>query len=126
MNIPNELKYTKEHEWIKVDGEEAYMGITDYAQGELGDIVFVEVETVGEQLDKEEVFGTIEAVKTVSDLFLPVSAEILEMNNKLEDSPDLINKDPYGEGWIVKIKLSNPEDVNDLMSAEKYKELVEA
>ena len=126
MNIPNELKYTKEHEWIKMDGEEAYMGITDYAQGELGDIVFVEVETVGEQLDKEEVFGTIEAVKTVSDLFLPVSAEILEMNNKLEDSPDLINKDPYGEGWIVKIKLSNPEDVNDLMSAEKYKELVEA
>lgn len=126
MNIPNELKYTKEHEWIKVDGDEAYIGITDYAQGELGDIVFVEVETVGEALDKEEVFGTIEAVKTVSDLFLPVSAEILEMNNKLDDSPDLINKDPYGEGWIVKIKLSNPEDANDLMSADKYKELVEA
>lgn len=122
MKIPDNLKYTKDHEWLKVDGKEATIGITDFAQGELGDVVFIEVETVGETLDKEDSFGTIEAVKTVSDMFMPVSGEIIEFNEKLEDTPELVNKDPYGEGWIVKIKMSNPEEVNELISAKEYSE----
>ena len=125
MNIPDNLKYTKDHEWLKIDGEQAIIGITDFAQGELGDIVFVEIETEGEQLAKEEVFGTIEAVKTVSDLYMPVSGEVIEFNQKLEDTPELINQDPYGEGWLIKIKLEDA-DISDLLDAEAYKSQVEA
>ena len=120
MNIPNDLRYTADHEWIKLEGDVATVGVTDYAQGELGDIVFVEVETEGEELDAEEVFGTIEAVKTVSDLFLPVAGEILEFNSALEDDPSLINNDPYGDGWIIKLKVSNTADVDTLMDSEAY------
>jgi glycine cleavage system H protein len=126
MNIPENLKYTKDHEWVKVDGNEAYVGITDYAQNELGDIVFVEIETEGEKLDKEEVFGTVEAVKTVSDIFMPVSGEVLEVNPKLEDSPEIVNKDPYGEGWLIKVKLSNQSELEELLDASKYKELIQS
>jgi len=126
MNIPENLKYTKDHEWIKIDGEEAYIGITDYAQNELGDIVFVEIETEGEKLDKEEVFGTVEAVKTVSDIFMPISGEVLEVNSKLEDSPEIVNKDPYGEGWLIKIKISDQSELDDLLDASKYKDLIQA
>ncbi len=124
MNVPENLLYTKDHEWLRVEGSDGYVGITDFAQGELGDIVFIEIETVGETLKKEEVFGTIEAVKTVSDMFMPVSGEILEMNPLLEESPDAVNKDPYGNGWMVKIKITNPSEVNLLLSAEKYKALL--
>ncbi len=124
MNVPNELKYTKDHEWIRVEGETAFIGITDFAQGELGDIVFVEVETEGDTLNQEEVFGTIEAVKTVSDLFMPVGGEVLEFNEKLEDTPELVNSDPYGEGWIIKVKYKNADELNSLLSAEKYQELL--
>jgi len=124
MNVPGDLKYTKDHEWIRIDGNTAYVGVTDFAQGELGDIVFIEIETEGETLIKEEVFGTIEAVKTVSDMFMPVSGEILEVNPALEESPDVVNKDPYGKGWMVKIKLSNPSEVNELLSAENYMALL--
>ena len=124
MNIPVNLLYTKDHEWLRVEGNMGYIGVTDFAQGELGDIVFIEVETVGESLNKEEVFGTIEAVKTVSDLFMPVSGEILEVNPALEESPDVVNKDPYGKGWMVKIKISDPSQLNGLLSAEKYKDLL--
>ncbi len=120
MNIPNDLRYTTDHEWIKLDGDVATVGVTDYAQGELGDIVFVEVETEGEELDAEEVFGTIEAVKTVSDLFLPVAGEILEFNSALENDPSLINNDPYGDGWIIKVKVSETADVDNLMDSEAY------
>ncbi len=121
MNFPAELKYSKEHEWIKVAGDgTALVGITDFAQSELGDIVYVEVETVGEKVDKDEVFGTIEAVKTVSDLFMPVDAEVLEFNEKLEDAPELVNSDPYGEGWIVKIKVLDASQLDDLMDAQQY------
>lgn len=126
MNIPSELKYTKDHEWVKVDGDIATVGITDFAQSELGDIVYVEVETLDETLDKEEVFGTVEAVKTVSDLFLPLSGEIVEFNEALEDEPEKVNTDPYGDGWMVKIKLSEPSEVEDLMSADDYKALIGA
>jgi glycine cleavage system H protein len=126
MNIPANLKYTKDHEWIRVEGETAYVGITDFAQGELGDIVFVEIETVGETLKKEEVFGTIEAVKTVSDMFMPVSGEILEMNNLIEDTPEVVNKDPYGKGWMIKIKVSDAKELSDLLSPEKYSALIGA
>jgi glycine cleavage system H protein len=126
MNIPANLKYTKDHEWIRIEGETAYVGVTDFAQGELGDIVFVEIETVGETLKKEEVFGTIEAVKTVSDMFMPVSGEILEMNNDIEDTPDVVNKDPYGKGWMIKIRITNPSELNDLLTPEKYNALVGA
>ncbi len=126
MNIPSELKYTKDHEWVKIDGDTATVGITDFAQSELGDIVYVEVETLDETLDKEEVFGTVEAVKTVSDLFLPLSGEIVEFNEVLEDEPEKVNSDPYGEGWMVKIKLSEPSEVEDLMSADDYKALIGA
>jgi len=126
MHIPENLKYSKDHEWIKVDGEEALIGVTDFAQKELGDIVFVEVETLDETLEKDEVFGTVEAVKTVSDLLLPLGGTVLELNEKLEDTPELINKDPYGEGWIVKIKMSDPSELEDLLDAAAYKELTEA
>ena len=126
MNIPSELKYTKDHEWVKIDGDTATVGITDFAQSELGDIVYVEVETLDETLDKEEVFGTVEAVKTVSDLFLPLSGEIVEFNEVLEDEPEKVNSDPYGDGWMVKIKLSEPSEVEDLMSADDYKALIGA
>ncbi|MDQ1772584.1 glycine cleavage system protein GcvH [Labilibaculum sp. A4] len=124
MNVPENLKYTKDHEWIRVEGEEAFVGVTDFAQGELGDIVFVEVETEGDELDKEEIFGTIEAVKTVSDMFMPIGGEVLEFNEKLEEAPDLINSDPYGEGWIVKIKISDNSELEELLTAEQYKELL--
>lgn len=124
MNVPADLRYTKDHEWLRIEGEFAFVGITDFAQGELGDIVFLEIETEGETLDKEEVFGTVEAVKTVSDLFMPVSGEILEFNPALADSPDLVNKDPYGEGWMIKIRISNPAELESLLSAEQYQELL--
>lgn len=124
MNIPEDLKYTKDHEWVRVEGEEAFIGVTDFAQGELGDIVFVEIETEGETLDREEVFGSVEAVKTVSDLFMPVSGKILEVNDELESTPEVVNEDPYGNGWMVKIALTNTSELDDLMSAEEYKELV--
>lgn len=120
MNIPSELKYTKEHEWIKVDGDVATVGITDYAQSELGDIVYVEIETVVDTLSHGEVFGTVEAVKTVSDLFMPLSGEVIEMNEDLESSPESVNDDAYGKGWMVKIKLSNPSELESLLSAEAY------
>lgn len=121
MNVLENLKYTKDHEWIRVEGDVAIIGITDFAQHELGDIVFVEVETEGETLDADEIFGSIEAVKTVSDLFMPVEGEVLEFNSQLENNPDLINKDPYGEGWIIKVKISNLDDLNELMLAADYK-----
>jgi glycine cleavage system H protein len=124
MNIPDNLKYTKDHEWIKVNGDEAIVGVTDYAQNELGDIVFIEVETVGETLDMEETFGTIEAVKTVSDMFMPVSGEVLEFNEELEQSPEIVNSDPYGKGWIIKIKMSDPAQLDELLDAAAYKELI--
>ena len=123
MNFPENLKYTKDHEWISVSGDIATVGVTDFAQGELGDIVFVEIETEGESLDKDEVFGTIEAVKTVSDLFMPLSGEITEINEGLEDAPESVNESPYENGWMVKIKLSNAAEVDDLMDATAYKEL---
>ncbi|WP_289038810.1 glycine cleavage system protein GcvH [uncultured Zobellia sp.] len=126
MNIPAELKYTKDHEWIKLDGDVATVGITDFAQSELGDIVYVEVETVDETLDREEVFGTVEAVKTVSDLFQPLSGEIIEFNEALEDAPEKVNSDPYGDGWMVKIKVSDASEVDDLLSADDYKSLIGA
>jgi glycine cleavage system H protein len=126
MNIPSELKYTKDHEWIKIDGEILTVGITDFAQGELGDIVYVEVETVDETLEAEEVFGTVEAVKTVSDLFLPVTGEIIEFNEALEDEPEKVNTDPYGEGWMIKIKMSDSSQLDSLLDAEAYKALIGA
>ena len=124
MNIPSNLKFTKDHEWCLVEGDVVTIGITDFAQSELGDIVFIEVETQGETLDKEEVFGSVEAVKTVSDLFMPVSGEIIEFNEELESSPELVNSDPYGEGWLIKVKASNLDELNELLSDTDYKELV--
>jgi glycine cleavage system H protein len=124
MNVPGNLKYTKDHEWLKVDGEHAIIGVTDFAQGELGDIVFIEIETEGETLDKEEVFGTIEAVKTVSDLFMPVGGEVIEKNPAIEESPDVVNKDPYGKGWLIKIKMTDKSEVEELLSAEEYSALI--
>ena len=124
MNFPEELKYTKDHEWLRVEEDNVYVGITAFAQGELGDIVFVDVDTEGEELEKEEVFGSVEAVKTVSDLFMPINGEVLAFNEKLEDEPELINSDPYGEGWIIKISVSDVSELNSLLSAESYKELV--
>ena len=124
MNIPANLKYSKDHEWILVEGAEAYFGITDFAQNQLGDIVFVDVTTVGETLPQNEVFGTIEAVKTVSDAFLPVGGEILEFNEALNDAPDRVNKDPYGEGWIVKIRMTDPAELNVLLGADDYGKLI--
>lgn len=125
MEFPKELRYSKDHEWLKVDGNIAYIGITEFAQGELGDIVFVDVDTEGEMLEKEEVFGSIEAVKTVSDLFMPISGEVLEFNNRLEDEPELINSDPYGDAWIIKISVSDISELDLLLDADSYKELVE-
>lgn len=124
MNIPVELKYTKDHEWIKVEGNVATVGITDFAQGELGDIVYVEVETTGENLDKEEVFGTVEAVKTVSDLFMPISGEVIEFNDELESNPEAVNNDPYGAGWMIKINIADAAELDELLSAEEYAALV--
>ena len=124
MNIPSDLKYTKDHEWVRLDGEIAMIVITDFAQGELGDIVYVEVETIDETLEAEEVFGTVEAVKTVSDLFLPVAGEIIEFNEGIADAPELVNEDPYGEGWMIKVKVSNVEDLDSLLSADAYKALI--
>ncbi len=124
MNVPENLKFTKDHEWIRVEGDEAFIGVTDFAQGELGDIVFIEVETEGETLDREEVFGTIEAVKTVSDMFMPLSGEVLEFNEKLEDTPELINTDPYGDGWIIKVNVAEISEIEDLLTAEQYKGLL--
>lgn len=124
MNVPAELKYTKEHEWIRVEGNEAFVGITDYAQSQLGDIVFVECETVGDTLESGDTFGTIEAVKTVSELYLPVSGEVLEFNGDLEDEPELVNKDPYGKGWIVKISVTDKSQIDDLLDAEAYKAII--
>ncbi|TRO64229.1 glycine cleavage system protein GcvH [Christiangramia sabulilitoris] len=124
MNIPQELKYTKDHEWVKIEGDTATIGVTDFAQGELGDIVYVEVETLDETLEKEEVFGTVEAVKTVSDLFMPLSGEIIEFNDSLEDEPEKVNEDPYGAGWMIKIKMSDTSEVDSLLSADEYKEVV--
>jgi len=126
MNVPANLKYTKDHEWIRVEGEYAIIGVTDYAQSQLGDVVFVEIETEGETLAHEEVFGTIEAVKTVSDAFMPVDGEVTEVNSKLADAPDLVNKDPYGDGWMVKVKITNKAQLNDLLSPEQYTALVNA
>jgi len=126
MNIPSELKYTKDHEWIKVEEDVVTVGVTDFAQRELGDIVYVEVETLDETLEIEEIFGTVEAVKTVSDLFLPVSGEIIEFNELLEDEPEKVNSDPYGEGWMIKIKISDPSQLEDLLDADAYKELIGA
>ena len=124
MNVPADLLYTKDHEWLRIEGEFGYVGVTDFAQGELGDIVFLEIETEGETLNKEEVFGTIEAVKTVSDLFMPVGGEVLEVNPALSDSPDLVNKDPYGKGWMIKIRLADPTEAESLLTSEKYQELL--
>lgn len=124
MNIPAELKYTKDHEWVKIEGDTAVIGITDFAQGELGDIVYVEVETLDESLDQEDVFGTVEAVKTVSDLFLPLTGEIIEFNEKLEDEPELVNSDPYGDGWMIKMKFSDSSQLEGLLSAQAYGELI--
>lgn len=124
MNIPAELKYTKDHEWVRIEGDEAVVGITDFAQSELGDIVFVEIETEGETVDKEEVFGTVEAVKTVSDLFMPISGEILTFNPDLEDAPETVNSDPYGAGWMIRIKLSDVSELDGLLSADDYKDLI--
>jgi len=124
MNIPAELKYTKDHEWIKIEGDIATVGITEFAQSELGDIVYVEIETVGETIAQEEIFGSIEAVKTVSDLFMPISGEILEFNEELDGNPELVNSDPYGAGWMVKVKISNADEIQNLLDAEAYTSLV--
>ncbi len=124
MSIPQNLKYTKDHEWVKIDGDIATVGITDFAQSELGDIVYVEIETEGETIDREEVFGSVEAVKTVSDLFMPLSGEIMEFNPALEANPELVNSDPYGEGWMIKVKLSDNSEVADLMDAAAYADLI--
>ena len=126
MNIPADLKYTRDHEWVRQEGNIATIGITDFAQGELGDIVYVEVETVGESLDQEEVFGTVEAVKTVSDLFLPVTGTILEFNSALEDEPEVVNSDPYGSGWMIRVEMSDPNQVEQLLDSEQYKALIGA
>ena len=124
MNIPGELKYTKDHEWVRIEGEEAVIGITDFAQSELGDIVFVEVETEGESIDSEEIFGSVEAVKTVSDLYMPLSGEVLSFNSELEDAPEVVNSDPYGEGWMIRVKIFDKLEVDNLLSAEQYKDLI--
>ena len=124
MNIPAELKYSKDHEWIRLEGETAYVGITDFAQHELGDIVFVDIDTVDETLEADETFGTIEAVKTSSELLLPVAGTVIEFNEALADAPETVNNDPYGEGWIIKVQVANPADIDGLLSAEAYKELI--
>ena len=124
MNIPNNLKYTEEHEWISIDGDTAIIGVTDFAQGELGDVVYVEIETEGDNLEKGEVFGTVEAVKTVSDLFMPISGEVVEVNEALESAPETVNEDPYGKGWMIKVKISDTSELEDLLDSDKYQSLV--
>ncbi len=124
MNFPSNIRYSKDHEWIRVEGSNAFVGITEFAQGELGDIVFVDIGTRGDTLDKEAVFGTIEAVKTVSDLFMPVGGKVMELNSKIDTHPELVNKDPYGEGWLIKISMANPSEVNGLLSADDYKKMI--
>lgn len=124
MNIPSDLKYTKDHEWIKIEGNEAVIGITDFAQGELGDIVYVDVDTLDENLEQEEVFGSVEAVKTVSDLFMPLTGEVIEFNEALEDEPELVNKDPYGDGWMIKVSIADQSQIDDLLDADAYKALI--
>ena len=124
MNFPKELKYSKDHEWLRIDGDYGYIGITEFAQRELGDIVFIDVDTEGEKLEKEEVFGSIEAVKTVSDLFMPISGEVIEVNTKLDESPELVNSDPYGDGWIVKIRINSVSESNELLSNSDYEQLI--
>ena len=124
MEFPKELKYSKDHEWLRVEGNNAYIGITEFAQGELGDIVFIDIDTEGEELEKEEVFGSVEAVKTVSDLFMPINGKVLEFNHKLEDKPELINSAPYGDGWIIKVSVSDATELDALLDADAYKELV--
>jgi len=126
MNVPENLRYTEKHEWIRMEGKEAYVGITDYAQGELGDVVFVEIETLGEKLSKGEAFGTIEAVKTVSDLFMPASGEVLEINPMLNDKPEIVNKDPYGDGWMIRINVADAGELNSLLSPVDYKAMISA
>ena len=126
MNIPSELKYTKDHEWVKIDGDIATIGITDFAQQELGDIVYVEIESIGKKLDAEEVFGTVEAVKTVSDLFMPLSGKVLEFNKALEDIPESVNDDPYKSGWMIKVKIEDPSQISDLLDFDAYKQLIKA
>jgi glycine cleavage system H protein len=126
MNFPADLKYTKDHEWVKINNNEATVGITDFAQRELGDIVYVDISSLGEHVDREAVFGTVEAVKTVSDLFMPLSGEVTEMNKDIDSSPESVNKDPYGAGWMIKIKLSNPDEIKDLLNADDYKKLIGA
>lgn len=126
MNVPDNLKYTPDHEWLRVEGDEAYVGISEFAQSELGDIVFLEVDTIGEELDTMEAFGTIEAVKTVSDMYMPVGGEVLEFNELLESAPETMNNDPYGDGWVIKIRITKPEDIDKLLTAEKYKEQIGA
>lgn len=126
MNLPSELKYTKDHEWVKIEGDFAIIGVTDFAQSELGDIVYVDIETVGDTLDKDEIFGSVEAVKTVSDLFLPLSGEIVEFNESLESEPEKVNTDPYGEGWMIKMKFSDASEIENLLDADAYKEVIGA
>lgn len=124
MNFPSDLKYTKDHEWIRIQGNEAYIGITDFAQRELGDIVYVDIDKIGKEVNREKVFGTVEAVKTVSDLYMPLTGEVLEMNPKLDSNPELVNSDPYGEGWMIRISLKNPSETADLLSDSDYKKLI--
>ena len=126
MNFPSDLKYTKDHEWVRINNNEAVVGITDFAQHELGDIVYVDISTVGEHVDREAVFGTVEAVKTVSDLFMPLSGEVTEMNKDIDSAPESVNNDPYGKGWMIKIKISNPDEIKDLLNSDDYKKLVGA
>ena len=126
MNIPSELKYTKDHEWVKIDGDTATIGITDFAQKELGDIVYIDVDTLDETIEAEEVFGTVEAVKTVSDLFMPLTGEVIEFNENLEDEPEKVNTDPYGAGWMIKVKISDRSQIDNLLSADDYKEIIGA
>tara|TARA_B100001540_G_C15476629_1_gene492651 strand:+ start:268 stop:648 length:381 start_codon:yes stop_codon:yes gene_type:complete len=125
MNIPEELKYTEEHEWIKIDGNTATIGITDFAQGELGDIVYIDIDSIGNELDGNEIFGTVEAVKTVSDLFMPIKGKVLEVNSNIESTPEIVNEDPYGNGWIIKIEISEDQDISNLLSAQEYKKMID-
>ncbi len=125
MNIPEELKYTEEHEWVKIDGNTATIGITDFAQGELGDIVYIDIDSIGNELDDNEIFGTVEAVKTVSDLFMPIKGTVLEINSSIESTPEIVNEDPYGKGWIIKIEISEDQDISNLLSAEEYRNMID-
>ena len=125
MNIPKELKYTEEHEWIRIDGNTATIGITDFAQGELGDIVYIDIDSIGNDLDGNEIFGTVEAVKTVSDLFMPIKGKVLEINSDIESTPEIVNEDPYGKGWIIKIEISQDQDISNLLSDEEYRNLID-